>query len=139
MANNKLKPADSYYTDIGPIACWRPTHKPSNSGYVTIKRNGVCIQLHRFVYEQYFGLIPEGMDLHHKCETRWCCNPYHLTPVTNAENTRLGQSAKLSVTQALDIRVRAQAGNNCVAIAKEYGISSTHVYYIRDNRKWATI
>ena len=44
--------------------------------------------VHRLVYEELVGPIPEGMELDHLCRTRNCYNPAHLEPVTHAENMR---------------------------------------------------
>ena len=43
---------------------------------------------HRVAYELYVGPIPTGLVVDHTCEVKWCCNPAHLEPVTNAENLR---------------------------------------------------
>lgn len=46
--------------------------------------------VHRMVYEEFVGLVPEGMLIDHLCRVRSCINPDHLEPVTPAENTRRG-------------------------------------------------
>jgi hypothetical protein len=85
--------------------CWRrrwvlPT------GYSTVSRPGGRVVLaHRAMYELMVGPIPEGHDLDHLCHTndptchldrdcphRACCNPAHLEPVTERENTLRGTS-----------------------------------------------
>lgn len=47
---------------------------------------------HRRAYREARGAIPEGLVLDHLCRNRWCCNPDHLEPVTNAENILRGES-----------------------------------------------
>lgn len=46
---------------------------------------------HRVAYELTVGPIPEGMTLDHVenrgCRSKLCCNPAHLEPVTQSENT----------------------------------------------------
>jgi hypothetical protein len=51
--------------------------------------------VHRDVYEQLVGPIPEGLVLDHLCRNRSCCNPAHLEPVTTAENVRRGLNGVL--------------------------------------------
>lgn len=49
-------------------------------------RDGRCQYVHRFIYEECFGLIPEGMVVRHKCNNVKCMNPEHLMIGTTAEN-----------------------------------------------------
>jgi len=43
---------------------------------------------HRYAYEHIRSEIPPGLELDHLCETPLCVNPWHLEPVTSAENIR---------------------------------------------------
>lgn len=43
---------------------------------------------HRVLYEYLNGKIEEGLELDHLCRNKKCINPYHLEPVTHAENVR---------------------------------------------------
>lgn len=44
---------------------------------------------HRVSYAIFNGLVPHGMDVHHKdcCLKPWCVNPDHLALLTKEENT----------------------------------------------------
>lgn len=50
------------------------------------------VYVHRYVYEQTVGPIPEGHEVDHVrdrgCTSRGCVNPEHLEPVTHPENQR---------------------------------------------------
>jgi hypothetical protein len=43
--------------------------------------------VHRHVYEELVGPIPEGLVLDHLCRETLCCRPSHLEVVTLAENS----------------------------------------------------
>lgn len=76
------------------VGCWLWLGPIINGGYgtFTIGRNVKPRQVlsHRFSYELYKGVIPEGLDLDHLCRNRCCCNPDHLEPVTRKGNIRRG-------------------------------------------------
>ena len=90
--------------------------------------------------------IPEGLILRHKCTNKNCVNPEHLETGTQAENcadkVRDGTDArgekchlaKLTSKQVLEIRARAE--ENCIELAKEYGISPNTISKIITRRTW---
>jgi hypothetical protein len=41
---------------------------------------------HRVAWKLFRGEVPEGMEVHHLCLTRWCVNPEHLALLTISEN-----------------------------------------------------
>ena len=41
---------------------------------------------HIVSYEQVNGPVPEGYELHHRCEVPACIEPNHLEPVTRSEH-----------------------------------------------------
>lgn len=71
-------------------------------GKLTIARKSFLA--HRWIYERYFGAVAGDMVLDHLCHGvsecrldsacphRPCVNPFHLEPVTSAENIRRGHS-----------------------------------------------
>jgi hypothetical protein len=72
-----------------PGGHWTVPGKPNNKGYKSISvGGGQKAYAHRIAYELFVGEIPVGLVIDHKCEIKWCCNPDHLEPVTNAENLR---------------------------------------------------
>lgn len=68
---------------------WLLSCNRNNKGYAVISvGGGVKKYAHRVAYELYVGPIPEGLVIDHECEIKWCCNPEHLRPMTNAGNIR---------------------------------------------------
>ena len=66
--------------------CWNWQGGKFNTGYGRMKIEGKTRAIHRVTYEVQNGLIPEGMQIHHKCKNIACCNPAHLELVTAAEH-----------------------------------------------------
>ena len=81
--------------------CWIWLRFKDRDGYGRIKVNGKRQAIHRLSYETYVGPIPEGLQLDHLCRVRHCINPDHLEPVTNAENSRRGNTGKVNNHQAI--------------------------------------
>jgi hypothetical protein len=91
--------APGYVIDDGPAGCWIWIGPRSPNGYGRIwRKDSTETYAHRYVFELFRGPIPRALELDHRChqiETctggptcphRPCVNPWHLTPVTRAEN-----------------------------------------------------
>ena len=74
--------------------CWLWTEAINHNGYGLFYSDHRNILAHRFAYEQSAGKVPEGLELHHLCQTRPCVRPDHLKPVTHAENIQLGRGGQ---------------------------------------------
>lgn len=55
-----------------------------NGYYRESRPDGTRVYSHRRAWEAANGPVPDGLVLDHLCRNRWCCNPTHLEPVTNA-------------------------------------------------------
>jgi hypothetical protein len=91
--------------------CWHDRRPVEASGYgrqLTLP-DGRQVKAHRAYYEYFVGPVPEGLELDHLCENRWCVNPGHLEPVTHTENIRRSAVTKLNREIVLELhRLRAQ-------------------------------
>lgn len=61
-------------------------HK-DKKGYGHVLLNGNSYGVHRYVWEQQIGPIPEGMVIDHQCRNSSCCNVKHLRVVTHQINS----------------------------------------------------
>lgn len=67
--------------------CFEVTsHARLSTGYYLMKHNYKRKSIHRHVYEELFGEIPEGLVVRHKCDNRSCINPEHLELGTFQDN-----------------------------------------------------
>ena len=76
---------EKFYVDDNGCWIWTAATVPAGYGIIAVT-HGVLRRAHRLSYEFIVGPIPEGLDLDHLCRVRPCINPYHLEPVTRAEN-----------------------------------------------------
>lgn len=67
------------------------TYHPFNGGYTSMGLDGRVHPTTHVAYSLLVGPIPTGLELDHLCRTPGCCNPWHLEPVTHAENVRRGR------------------------------------------------
>jgi hypothetical protein len=74
-----------------PLGCWRWTGSHDVAGYGAFHLDSTTTRrAHRWAFELLRGEIPDGLVLDHLCRVPACVNPWHLDPVTNAENARRG-------------------------------------------------
>lgn len=119
-----------------------------HNGYA-LMWDGVRLQRgHRWVWEQHYGEIPEGMVIRHTCNTRHCTNIRHLQLGSQADNIRDrdadGNTAKGEVhgmaklTESDVKEIRAQRANKVKLrdIAEQFGITMANVSNIAKRRIW---
>ena len=77
---NKGKPIEYETLDNGCIIC--TSHKTNKDGYHRMYHGKDmqprCIMLHRWMWQEQKGPIPDGFEVDHKCRNRRCCNTDHL-------------------------------------------------------------
>lgn len=140
--------------------CWEYTGYIRPNGYGRINRKGVTHYVHRYVYSNTIGYIPDGMDVCHKCDNRKCCNPEHLFVGTRADNMmdavkkgRQAKGEKLAVhhigekspfsklysPQVIIIRGMADLGINKKDLSKAFGVSIDNIRKIISRNIWRHI
>lgn len=61
----------------------------TKDGYGKFRPDGHWAYVHRWMYMDLVGPIPDGYQMHHECHVRNCVRPGHLTPVTPQEHSKL--------------------------------------------------
>lgn len=55
-----------------------------DAGYGLFWLSGGYVRAHRYAYELCVGPIPDGHDVHHRCQNKLCVNPQHLETLTRS-------------------------------------------------------
>lgn len=86
----RTQPPDPFWENVDrwsdPEACWRWIGPDTAPGYGVWRPGDGSHRAHRYAWEQLVGPVPDGLELHHKCENPGCVNPHHLEPLTHKEH-----------------------------------------------------
>lgn len=124
--------------NIGPeylvdaaTGCWVWQRAVSGDGYgirtISKKRH----LAHRLSYAKHVGPIPEGYDIHHKCENKPCVNPDHLEALERRAHRSVTHGYSLTQGTADIIRAR------CEELAAEFGTSMMAISAIARGLTWS--
>ena len=125
-------------------------------GYGQIKDKGKSVAVHRWVWEQAHGPIPEGRHVLHSCDKPACVNVSHLHLGTHADNMRekmergrcgyrpIGAEhkrpmAKITEKQAIEIKALLARGYRQSDIARDYRISRSMISDIATGKTWTHV
>lgn len=145
------------------LVCWNWTGCKNKKGYgeIYFPYIGKHIHAHQISWIIFYGDIPNGLCVCHKCDNPACVNPNHLFLGTIQDNNldrdkkgrrkqgkvyygvehhnhgTGGQSNKLSESDVIEIRALKKAGFTNRKIAEMFGVSSGLINNIWHKRKWA--
>jgi hypothetical protein len=119
-------------------------------GYGVRWKNGKDVRVHRWVWEQINGPIPEGMCVMHVCDNPPCFRLDHLrlgsiadnnadraTKGRNADTRGEGNpSARLTETQVMNIYTSTEP---MLVLASEYGVTRRMVHHIKTGKHWSHV
>jgi len=107
------------------------------------------IRAHRLAWELFFGPIPAGASVLHKCDVRCCVNPNHLFLGTQRDNAHdamnkrrhcFGEKhgmSRLTEAQVLEILALRNSGIKGIEIARRFGVTPQLISQIVTGKNWA--
>lgn len=147
----------SYIDRGGQNTCWPWIGARFKEGYgafrVTWATGARTLRAHRVAYILAHGSVPNSEVVRHTCDNPPCCNPKHLIPGTQLDNTADRKErmrcdhvrgerhprAKLTQAQVDEIRRRLDAGESQEALAEEFDVHPTTISNIGNDKTWTGI
>lgn len=129
--------------------CWLWT-RGVRDDYGNVWIDSLNQQAHRVMWEITYGLIPEGMNVLHRCDTPPCINPAHLWLGTQSDNindmVKKGRghvwrgaangNAVLTENDVVNIRHLLSEGTPYNTVARQFGVGRSTVVAIDIGRSW---
>ncbi len=132
--------------------CWLWSGGKMKNGYANFFIGKKSQRVHRLSYQHYFGSIPNGLGVLHKCDVRNCIRPDHLFTGTQKDNlqdckikgrTTIGiknAMAKLDDEKASLIRkLYSSGGITQRTLATQFGITQSNVSRLVGRKHWTHI
>lgn len=123
-------------------SCWIWTGAKNNHGYGRFWNGSDVVLAHRHSWSICFGRPPVNHILH-QCDTPACVRPSHLREGTQSDNLRdmyfrnRHCKSRLGAKNVSDIRRRLASGEPGITLAKEYGVTPSAIYHIKNGHTWA--
>lgn len=128
--------------------CWIWMAGGKHAGYGGFGINNKMNSAHRVAWELFYGEIPIGMMVCHKCDTPRCVNPNHLFLGTSKDNgidmasKGRGAHSVLTPEQVSEIKYALKHNSYDFSqseIARKYGISKYIISRIALGKTWKGI
>lgn len=122
--------------------CWEWTGVVNKKGYGLFSKS--TIRAHRIAYTLAKGPIPPGLQISHHCDNPRCCNPGHLSAVTNFQNFAEkvdrdpSGNIRLNWKDVCEMRATFANGASKASIARKFNASPKHVGEVISGKTWKT-
>lgn len=133
------------YKIIGKCKLWLRSR--TGYGYGRKQKDKKTQYVHRLEWEKYYGKIPDGMCVLHKCDNPPCYNINHLFLGTKKDNmidkTMKGRgynpNQKLTIQEVKEIKERLACGERNCDIAKIYNVTRGNISCIKIGFSWVKV
>lgn len=130
--------------------CWEWAGSRTKDGYGRTMEWPKSITTHRLMYKLFYGSIPEGKHILHKCDNPPCINPHHLWSGTHVDNMvdmtkkgrrvrlpgELNPAAKLDSHKVRKIRSLIEEGVSTEELSVQYDVCKATILHIKSRRIW---
>jgi hypothetical protein len=127
----------------GGCVSWKGAH--DGKGYPHFSHEKRGHRVFRYLYETFVGPIPERHLLHHRCENKWCVNPFHGWPLTMSEHkafahpqlraTHCPNGHEFTVENTYWLKIKTRENNwqrKCRTCERERKSTPEYLKYMRD-------
>lgn len=126
-----------------PYDCWEWTGPRMPAGYGTLRivdqpRNQRMRLVHRMMYQETYGPIPDDLLVCHHCDNRPCANPRHLflgTKIMNAHDAISKGRMVSKLTEEIVRAIRASSDTQ-TALARRYGVNQGLISAVILRKAW---
>lgn len=97
--------------------CWLWCGAVGTRGYGQVRHERRTQSVHRVVYRELVGEIPEGFEIDHTCTQKLCVHPRHLEAITPEEHhRRTRERANERCRRREERRLSARLSNVCTSV-----------------------
>lgn len=118
-------------------------------GYGSLQCERKTYRAHRASWIAYFGPIPDGMHVLHRCDNPACVNPRHLFLGTNKDNVddkvrkgrqkgnpSPGEANGMSFLTTEDVKFIRASTETALALSRQFGVTAAMIGKIRRRVRW---